>query len=211
MTLQTNKHLDYIYKYVVIGEAGVGKTSIARQFIFNDYSNRYNTTIGVDFSCKTLSVRDKNIKIQIWDTAGQESFRSIISSYYKDTVGVIIVVDNYDNKSLETIKYWQQEYYKKQKYNQHVFFMVLINKIDLFSESLNYNLIKDYCTDNNIIFYGVSAKTGCNINESFRYLTTHIYRKTKDLPDKIKGIKRGSIELEKPERSYYYYSCCNIV
>jgi Ras-related protein Rab-2A len=210
MTLQTSKHLDYIYKYVVIGEAGVGKTSIARQFIFNDYSNRYNTTIGVDFSCKTLSVRDKNIKIQIWDTAGQESFRSIISSYYKDTVGVIIVVDNYDNKSLETIKYWQQEYYKKQKYNQHVFFMVLINKIDLFSESLNYNLIKDYCTDNNIIFYGVSAKTGCNINESFRYLTTHIYRKTKDLPDKIKGIKRGIIELEKPERSYYY-TCCNIV
>jgi small GTP-binding protein len=210
MTLQTSKHLDYIYKYVVIGEAGVGKTSIARQFIFNDYSNRYNTTIGVDFSCKTLSVRDKNIKIQIWDTAGQESFRSIISSYYKDTVGVIIVVDNYNNKSLETIKYWQQEYYKKQKYNQHVFFMVLINKIDLFSESLNYNLIKDYCTDNNIIFYGVSAKTGCNINESFRYLTTHIYRKTKDLPDKIKGIKRGIIELEKPERSYYY-TCCNIV
>lgn len=210
MTLQTSKHLDYIYKYVVIGEAGVGKTSIARQFIFNDYSNRYNTTIGVDFSCKTLSVRDKNIKIQIWDTAGQESFRSIISSYYKDTVGVIIVVDNYDNKSLETIKYWQQEYYKKQKYNQHVFFMVLINKIDLFSESLNYNLIKDYCTDNNIIFYGVSAKTGCNINESFRYLTTHIYRKTKNLPDKIKGIKRGIIELEKPERSYYY-TCCNIV
>lgn len=210
MTLQTSKHLDYIYKYVVIGEAGVGKTSIARQFIFNDYSNRYNTTIGVDFSCKTLSVRDKNIKIQIWDTAGQESFRSIISSYYKDTVGVIIVVDNYNNKSLETIKYWQQEYYKKQKYNQHVFFMVLINKIDLFSESLNYNLIKDYCTDNNIIFYGVSAKTGCNINESFRYLTTHIYRKTKNLPDKIKGIKRGIIELEKPERSYYY-TCCNIV
>ena len=210
MTLQTSKHLDYIYKYVVIGEAGVGKTSIARQFIFNDYSNRYNTTIGVDFSCKTLSIGDKNIKIQIWDTAGQESFRSIISSYYKDTVGVIIVVDNYDNKSLETIKYWQQEYYKKQKYNPHVFFMVLINKIDLFSETLNYNLIKDYCTDNNIIFYGVSAKTGCNINESFRYLTTHIYRKTKDLPDKIKGIKKGSIELEKPERSYYY-NCCNIV
>ena len=210
MTLQTSKHLDYIYKYVVIGEAGVGKTSIARQFIFNDYTHRYNTTIGVDFSCKTLSIGDKNIKIQIWDTAGQESFRSIISSYYKDTVGVIIVVDNYDNKSLETIKYWQQEYYKKQKYNQHVFFMVLINKIDLFSESLNYKLIKDYCTDNNIIFYGVSAKTGCNINESFRYLTTHIYRKTKDFPNKIKGIKRGSIELEKPERSYYY-TCCNIV
>ena len=210
MTLQTSNQLDYIYKYVVIGEAGVGKTSIARQFIFNDYTHRYNTTIGVDFSCKTLSIGDKNIKIQIWDTAGQESFRSIISSYYKDTVGVIIVVDNYDNKSLETIKYWQQEYYKKQKYNQHVFFMVLINKIDLFSESLNYNLIKDYCTDNNIIFYGVSAKTGCNINESFRYLTTHIYRKTKDFPNKIKGIKRGSIELEKPERSYYY-TCCNIV
>lgn len=210
MTLQTNNHLDYIYKYVVIGEAGVGKTSIARQFIFNDYSDRYNTTIGVDFSCKTLSIGDKNIKIQIWDTAGQESFRSIISSYYKDTVGVIIVVDSNSEESLETIKYWQQEYNSTQHDNTNVYFMVLINKIDLFSNFFECDLIKDYCTDNNIIFYGVSAKTGCNINESFRYLTTHIYRKTKDFPNKIKGIKKGSIELEKPERSYYY-TCCNIV
>ena len=133
MTLEANNHLDYIYKYVVIGEAGVGKTSIARQFIFNDYSDRYNTTIGVDFSCKTLSIGDKNIKIQVWDTAGQESFRSIISSYYKDTVGVIIVVYSNSEESLETIKYWQQEYNSTQHDNTNVYFMVLINKMDMFS------------------------------------------------------------------------------
>lgn len=210
MTTETIEKLDYVFKYVVIGEAGVGKTSIARQFVLNDYIDRYNTTIGIDFSCKTIIVNDVYIKIQIWDTAGQETFRSLISSYYKDTIGVIIVIDDYTEKSLENIKYWQQEYYKKEQFNQNVFFMVLVNKIDSFTNSPKCDLIQNYCNDNNIIFYGVSAKTGCNINESFRYFTTHIYQLTRDSPTEINGIKKCYVKFDKEARSSYPYNCCNI-
>jgi small GTP-binding protein len=210
MTTETIEKLDYVFKYVVIGEAGVGKTSIARQFVLNDYIDRYNTTIGIDFSCKTIIVNDIYIKIQIWDTAGQETFRSLISSYYKDTIGVIIVIDDYTKKSLENIKYWQQEYYKKEQFNQNVFFMVLVNKIDSFTNSPECDLIQDYCNDNNIIFYGVSAKTGCNINESFRYFTTHIYQLTRDSLTEINGIKKCYVNFDKDARSSYPYHCCNI-
>ena len=206
---KTNKHFDYIYKYVVIGEAGVGKTSLARQFVFNDYSDNYNTTIGVDFSCKTVFVDTTAVKIQIWDTAGQEAFRSIINTYFKDTIGVIIVIDEYTNQQLENIKYWQNEYYKKQTTNNNIFFMVVLNKLDSFHEKAKFDLIQDYCNDNNIMFYGVSAKTGCNVNECFKEFTKYIYQQTKDSIVKIRGIKKCTVELDTPKQ--LRYSGCIIV
>ena len=207
---KTNKHFDYIYKYVVIGEAGVGKTSLARQYVYNDYNDNYNTTIGVDFSCKTVFVEDTSVKIQIWDTAGQEAFRSIINTYFKDTIGVIIVIDDYTNEQLENIKYWQNEYYKKQiRKPTNVFFMVVLNKLDSFHEKANFDLIQNYCNDNNIIFYGVSAKSGCNVNECFRKFTQYIYQQTKNSTVKINGIKKCVIELDKPKQ--LRYTCCKIV
>ena len=88
--------------------------------------------------------------------------------------------------------------------------MVLVNKIDSFTNSPECDLIQDYCNDNNIIFYGVSAKTGCNINESFRYFTTHIYQLTRDSLTEINGIKKCYVNFDKDARSSYPYHCCNI-
>lgn len=206
---KTNSHFDYIYKYVIIGEAGVGKTSIARQYVYDDYSDNYNTTIGVDFSCRTVFLEGTNIKIQIWDTAGQEAFRSIVTTYFKNTIGVIIVVDDNTHDQLENIKYWKNHYYKQQIRNTNVFFMVILNKIDSFHEKTKFDLIEDYCNENDIMFYGVSAKTGCNINESFRKFTQYIYENTKDSIVKINGIKKCNVELDKPKQ--LRYSCCKIV
>ena len=205
-----NTHFDYIYKYVIIGESGVGKTSLARQYVYNDYNDNYNTTIGVDFSCKLVFVEDIGIKIQIWDTAGQEAFRSIINTYFKNTIGVVIVVDDNTHEQLENIKYWKEEYYKKQ-YSNHtnVFFMVLLNKIDSFEENKRFDLIQDYCDDNNMMFFGVSAKSGCNVNECFRKFTQYIYQQTKDSTTKINGIKKCNVELSQPKQ--LRYSCCKIV
>ena len=203
---------DFIYKYVVIGEAGVGKTSLVRQFIYNEYHDNYNTTIGVDFSCKHLLIEDKKIRVQIWDTAGQEAFRSIIQSYYKNTVGVIIVIDSWKKEEIKNIEYWRKEYFKKQHDeipNTNIFFMVVVNKIDTFKGEQNYNMINDYCNDNNIMFYGTSAKTGSNVNECFKQFTSYIYQETKDRPGKLAGIKNNTVDFESPKP--FRYMCCCIV
>ena len=114
------------------------------------------------------------------------------------------------NEQLENIKYWQNEYYKKQiEDTRHVFFMVVLNKLDSFHENARFDLIQDYCDDNNIMFYGVSAKSGCNVNECFRKFTQYIYQQTKNSTVKINGIKKCVVELDKPKQ--LRYSCCKIV
>ena len=207
----TNTDCDYIYKYVVIGEAGVGKTSIVRQYVYNDYGDNYNTTIGVDFSCKSIPLDDKLVRIQIWDTAGQEAFRSIINTYYRNTIGVVIVVDDNTEDQIENIEYWKNEYWKKQIHTQPtVFFMVILNKIDNFEDTKTYDLIQNYCDNNNMLFYGTSAKSGCNVNECFRKFTEHIHKNTKDIPHKVNGIKKyKTLDLKTPKQ--HRYNCCNII
>lgn len=208
----TNTDCDYIYKYVVIGEAGVGKTSLVRQYVYNDYADNYNTTIGVDFSCKSIAVEDKLIRIQIWDTAGQEAFRSIINTYYRNTIGVVIVVDDSTEDQIENIEYWKNEYWKKQIHTQPtIFFMVVLNKIDNFDDNKTYDLIQDYCDNNGMLFYGTSAKSGCNVNECFRKFTKYIYKNTKDIPHKVNGIKKCTSVLDLHNPKYNRYNCCNII
>ena len=199
----------YLFKYIIIGDTSVGKSCMLLQFTDKRFQPVHDITIGVEFGARLIEVDDIQIKLQIWDTAGQEAFRSIINTYFKDTIGVIIVIDEYTNQQLENIKYWQNEYYKKQTTNNNIFFMVVLNKLDSFHEKAKFDLIQDYCNDNNIMFYGVSAKTGCNVNECFKEFTKYIYQQTKDSIVKIRGIKKCTVELDTPKQ--LRYSCCKIV
>lgn len=79
----SNKEYDYLFKLVIIGNSGVGKSSVLLRFSDDQFNESYITTIGVDFRFKTLNVDGKNVKLQIWDTAGQERFRTITNAYYK--------------------------------------------------------------------------------------------------------------------------------
>jgi len=84
---------EMILKVIIIGDPSVGKTSLLRRIIDNTFSDKYLSTLGVDFSFKHLEVSGKKIKLQIWDTAGQEKYRSLITTYYRHTNGVIVVFD----------------------------------------------------------------------------------------------------------------------
>ena len=104
------KQFDHLYKTVIIGNSGVGKSAILVRFVQNQFSEHYLATIGVDFRFKTIQVDAKNVKFQIWDTAGQERFRTITSAYYRGSQGILLVFDLTDPLSFENIcKFWMNE------------------------------------------------------------------------------------------------------
>ena len=98
-----NLKSDYLFKYLVIGNSGVGKSCLLIRFTDDTWSDSYVTTIGVDFKIKTLDVDGKSVKLQIWDTAGQERFRNIISSYYRGAQGIMLVYDITDLESFQNL------------------------------------------------------------------------------------------------------------
>jgi Ras-related protein Rab-1A len=104
------KDYDYLYKLVIVGDTGVGKSSLLLRFADNQFYDNYLATIGVDFRFKTMNVDGKLVKFQIWDTAGQERFRTITSAYYKGSHGILLVYDITDGQSYQDIdKFWLQE------------------------------------------------------------------------------------------------------
>ncbi|EEB90600.1 hypothetical protein MPER_11169 [Moniliophthora perniciosa FA553] len=100
---------DYLFKLLLIGDSGVGKSCLLLRFADDTYTESYISTIGVDFKIRTIELEGKTVKLQIWDTAGQERFRTITSSYYRGAHGIIVVYDVTDNDTFTNVKQWLQE------------------------------------------------------------------------------------------------------
>eukprot|EP00397_Hematodinium_sp_SG-2012_P055492 GEMP01067782.1.p1 GENE.GEMP01067782.1~~GEMP01067782.1.p1 ORF type:complete len:243 (+),score=21.20 GEMP01067782.1:73-801(+) len=104
-----NPEYDYLFKLLLIGDSGVGKSCLLLRFADNTYTESYISTIGVDFKIRTIEQEGKVVKLQIWDTAGQERFRTITSSYYRGAHGIIIVYDVTDRESFNNVKHWIEQ------------------------------------------------------------------------------------------------------
>ncbi|XP_034489864.1 ras-related protein Rab-35 [Drosophila innubila] len=103
------RHFDHMFKLLIIGDSGVGKSSLLIRFSDDTFSGSYITTIGVDFKIRTVMIDGLRVKLQIWDTAGQERFRTITSTYYRGTHGVIIVYDVTNGDSFANVRRWLEE------------------------------------------------------------------------------------------------------
>jgi len=155
-------------KVILLGSAGVGKTSLMNSFMYNQFSNDYETTVGIDFFTKIVNVKGKPITLQIWDTAGQEQFHSLIPSYIRDSGVVILVYDLSNPNSISGAKFWHKKVLEIR--GNDIGFFLVGNKKDLFNGQKCDEAI-EFSKENNIEHYEVSAKTSDGVSILFNAIT----------------------------------------
>ena len=159
---------DYVLKIIMVGDSGVGKSSIFSRYCESYYNNTSISTIGVDYNVKKLYYNDKKIKLQIWDTAGQERYRTITSSYYRGAHIIMLVFDLTNECSFTRLIYWITE---MKKYIEHNNFVLVGNKIDKINNcQVNKKHIDKFISEHNIEYVEVSAKKNINITQAFEKL-----------------------------------------
>jgi len=168
-----NPEYDYLFKLLLIGDSGVGKSCLLLRFADDTYTESYISTIGVDFKIRTIELDGKTIKLQIWDTAGQERFRTITSSYYRGAHGIIVVYDVTDLDSFNNVKQWLQEIdrYACDNVNK----LLVGNKCDMSARKVvEYNTAKEFAEQLGIPFLETSARTSTNVEQAFLTMAAEI-------------------------------------
>lgn len=168
-----NPEYDYLFKLLLIGDSGVGKSCLLLRFADDTYTESYISTIGVDFKIRTIELDGKTIKLQIWDTAGQERFRTITSSYYRGAHGIIVVYDVTDLDSFNNVKQWLQEIdrYASDSVNK----LLVGNKCDMSARKVvDYNTAKEFAEQLGIPFLETSARTSTNVEQAFLTMAAEI-------------------------------------
>ncbi|ROL49543.1 Ras-related protein Rab-1A [Anabarilius grahami] len=167
---------DYLFKLLLIGDSGVGKSCLLLRFADDTYTESYISTIGVDFKIRTIELDGKTIKLQIWDTAGQERFRTITSSYYRGAHGIIVVYDVTDQESFNNVKQWLQEIdrYASENVNK----LLVGNKCDLTTKKVvDYTTAKEFADSLGIPFLETSAKNATNVEQAFMTMAAEIKKR----------------------------------
>ncbi|XP_076867853.1 ras-related protein Rab-35 [Brachyhypopomus gauderio] len=169
---------DYLFKLLIIGDSGVGKSSLLLRFADNTFSGSYITTIGVDFKIRTVEINGEKVKLQIWDTAGQERFRTITSTYYRGTHGVIVVYDVTSAESFVNVKRWLHEI------NQNcddVCRILVGNKNDEpGSKVVETNDAQKFAEQMGIRLFETSAKENVNVEDMFNCITELVLKARKE-------------------------------
>lgn len=128
--MSNEEEYDYLFKVVVIGDSGVGKSNLMSRFSHNEFNLESKSTIGVEIATKSIKVDGKVLKAQIWDTAGQERYRAMSSAYYRRSVGALIVYDIAKYLTFQSVERWLQEL-KNHEPDENIVVMLVGNKSDL--------------------------------------------------------------------------------
>jgi len=175
---------DCLFKLVLIGDSGVGKSNLLSRFARGEFSLESTSTIGVEFATKTVEYNDKLIKAQIWDTAGQERYRAITSAYYRGSVGALIVYDITKISSFKGVEKWLNEV--REHVSTNIQIMMVGNKADLkHLREVSVDLAKSFAQKQGIHFIETSALDATNVSIAFESLLFSIY--DSQLPSR-KGI-----------------------
>ena len=204
-------------KIVLVGESGVGKTSIITQYIDNIFQKDQQSTIGGTFSTKTVKCGNgKILKLEIWDTAGQERYRSVTKLFYKDANAAILVYDITNKFSFEEIQnYWFGQV--KDSAPENIIIAIVANKLDLYeNEQVDETIARKYAQDNNALFASTSAKNTPGIEDLFIEIAK-IYSgsdsaltiQEKDEAEEYKKIRKESVRITREEmKNNKKKGCC---
>ncbi|KAJ1762330.1 Rab GTPase ypt31 [Coemansia sp. RSA 1822] len=173
--MSSNDEYDYLFKIVLIGDSGVGKSNLLSRFTRNEFNLESKSTIGVEFATRSIQVDGKTIKAQIWDTAGQERYRAITSAYYRGAVGALLVYDIAKHPTYENVSRWLKEL--RDHADSNIVIMLVGNKSDLrHLRAVPTDEAKQFAAENGLFFIETSALDSSNVEQSFQQILTEIYR-----------------------------------
>ena len=206
---------DYLFKYIIIGNSGVGKSGLLLRFTGNSFCEDYSCTIGVDFGIKTIihPLYEDALKLQLWDTAGHEIYRSITQAYYKNTAVAIIVYDITNLDSFKSLPNWYEDV--KKNTNDNIITVLVGCKKDLIHKrQISYEEGKSVADSYSSLFFETSSLTGENVNDIFDKSSAKVYTMIKDGTLKCdykltNGIKTGEPDIP-PIVENSYNKCCII-
>mmetsp|Transcript_10928 Transcript_10928/g.17904 ORF Transcript_10928/g.17904 Transcript_10928/m.17904 type:complete len:210 (-) Transcript_10928:1327-1956(-) len=174
MAGNVKRDYDYLFKLVLIGDSGVGKSCLLLRFADDSFTESYISTIGVDFRYRTVKVGDKYVKLQIWDTAGQERFRTITSAYYRGSDGIIMVYDVTNQESFDHVQDWLQEVNRYS--NEGTCKLLIGNKSDRADKKITTQQGEDYASKLGMPFLETSAKTASNVEAAFLAMASELIK-----------------------------------
>lgn len=205
---------NYLFKTIIIGNSGVGKSNILSKYVNNINRELYDVTIGIEFGCKMEEYNDMRIKMQIWDTAGQEVFQSIVKNYFRNITICIFVYDVTNRLSFNNIKYWINEFENNKLDSKITPLKIMVgNKVDLINKQVSTSeglqLSKDYEMD---YFFETSCKMGNSVNLLFKKIIELVFNKIDGASDcelEQLGIKtnKNIVHFESPTFDKTSYCC----
>ena len=193
---------EIVYKVLLLGDSSVGKTCFLLRYCDKSFQDVHLSTIGLDYRLKSMTLKNnKNIKLQIWDTAGQDRFRAITKNYYKGANGIILIYDVTNMQTYENVKNWISQI--KEEASPNVIIYLVGNKIDVPDEQ---RLIKaedgqKIADEFNLPFKEASAKDGTNVNEIFQELLEEIDEKYTKI-EVPKGERKNQLFTGKKKKSW---------
>ncbi|KAI0263709.1 GTPase [Gloeopeniophorella convolvens] len=186
-------NFDYLFKVVLIGDSGVGKSNLLSRFTRNEFNLETKSTIGVEFATRSITVDSKTLKAQIWDTAGQERYRAITAAYYRGAVGALLVYDIAKHATYVNVTRWLKEL--RDHADSNIVIMLVGNKSDLkHLRAVPTEEAKAFAAENGLSFIETSALDASNVESAFQTILTDIYRivSSKQLEQSADPIKPSS-------------------
>jgi len=185
------------FKIIIIGDSGVGKSSLLKRAVQNRFDESYQATIGFEFLLMHYKINELKFKLQIWDTCGQEMYRSLVQGFYRNTSLAIIVYDVNNPKSFEGLEVWLKDL--RQQTEQEIPIFIVGNKSDM-EKKVPTEDAKIFSTSNRTKYFAeCSARSGYNVKEIFNEAAKQLYESYKKYQSKNKAPANNRLKLDKKE------------